>query len=249
VPDRGPINDVLEYYDRILPFYEKEQEAIPEERLAFWRRTARARRPRRILDVGSGLGRITAILSEEAPTLGIDVSLTLLSRAVRRVPGASFAVADMRHAACRGNFDLVTASSDPFCHLLSSGDRHAALCAVAGQLAPGGSFVLEGLRPPAGSGPPPRQLRHAAGLLTIEEIWSPLGPDSLWRVRYRYRDRADTGEVTRVDATFTARAWEPEELRSLSSTCGLSVEDVAGDFDGRPFQDGSPRVLVVARRA
>jgi ubiquinone/menaquinone biosynthesis C-methylase UbiE len=64
--------DARAYYRKILPFYEKE--AIAPARLRFWRDLASRARPGRILELGSGLGRITRALSHEAPAIGIDVS-------------------------------------------------------------------------------------------------------------------------------------------------------------------------------
>ena len=79
-----PTLEVLRYYKRILPFYEKEKEGIAGNHLDFWRSLAREWRPGRILDIGAGLGRITSALARQAPTVGIDISLEMLRRALRR---------------------------------------------------------------------------------------------------------------------------------------------------------------------
>lgn len=248
-----PIPSVLEYYERILPFYEKEQESIPEERLRFWRSLARRERPRRILDLGAGLGGITFALARHAPTIGTDISLRMLESAVRHLPPRSrarFIAADLRRPALAARFDLIVASSDPFCHLTSTADRRLALRAVASQLSERGRFVLEGLsRRREIYEPPPRRVRHATGVLTIRERWRPVGNRQLWDARYRYQDRPFSGEESGAEASFTARAWDPAEIRSFFASCGLRVESIWGDFDGRAFRPGSPRVLVAARKS
>jgi SAM-dependent methyltransferase len=245
-----PTSEVRKYYEKILPFYEKESESVARRRLDFWRGLAREWRPRRILDLGAGLGRITLELARDAPTIGTDISLEMLRNAVRHLParsGARFVAADLRRAALAARFDLVVASSDPFCHLISGADRRRALRAVASQLSERGHFVLDGLyRRREIFEPPPRQIRHAGGTLSITERWRPVGSRELWRARYRYRDHPSTGEDHEAEASFLARAWDPADIRAFFASCGLFIEELWGDFDRRPFRIGAERLVAVA---
>ena len=43
------------------------------------------------------------------------------------------------------------------------------------------------------------------------------------------------------------RLYEPEEVRELLAGVGLEVEGTDGEFDGRPFDEDSPRQIVWAR--
>jgi SAM-dependent methyltransferase len=248
---RESLIEVREYYRRILPFYEIE--SVPRRHVSFWRSLARRWRPARILDVGAGFGRITRTIALDAPAVGIDISLEMLTRARRGVePGfrARFVAADMRHVAFAGSFDLIIAASDPFSHLTSAADRRRALRAVAEQLSGSGYFVLEGLyRRRKIFEPPERRIRHAAGVLSVSESWRPMGTRQLWKARYRYCDRREKGEETAVEASFVARAWDPAEIRRCFLSCGLTIEELWGDFDRRPFSRGAPRLVVVARKA
>jgi len=240
---------VRSYYERILPFYELE--AVSLAHLAFWSGLAKRWRPRRILEVGAGLGRITEALARQAPAVGIDISLEMLARASsrrRRGSRASFVAADMRQFAFARPFDLVVAPSDPFSHLTSLSDRRRALCAVARQLAPAGRFVLEGLyRRRRGCEVEARRIRHAGGFLRIEEAWSPVGVGGRWHAQYRYTDFEGGRPVRTLSASFAARAWDPRRIRGLFRSCGLEIETIWGDFDRRPFRSGAPRIVVVAR--
>lgn len=242
------VEDVRGYYRRILPFYENE--SLVRAHLSFWRAVARRERPRRILEIGAGLGRITAELALAAPAVGIDISLEMLAAGSRSLGcRASFVAADMRRTAFGAAFDLVVAPSDPLSHLTRMEERRRALRAVARQLVPEGRFVLEGLyRRPGERGAPPRSVRHAAGVLRIEEDWSPLPARDLWLARYRYRDRRPGEPDRTLEASFTARAWRPGEMRPLFASCGLAIEEIWGDFDRRPFREGARRLIVVARR-
>src|SRR5215831_372985 len=246
-PDASEISSARDYYRRILPFYERE--SLSHAHLAFWSGLARAARPRRILEIGAGLGRITTTLARIAPSVGIDVCLEMLALASRRAGGAHFVAADARVASLAGGFDLIVAPGDPTSHMTTLGDRRLVLRAVARQLAPGGVFVLEGLyRRRRHMVLPTRTIRHAAGVLEIDEGWFPVGTEDLWHARYHYRDRRKSGEVRTLDAAFVARAWNPATMRRLFEASGLSVSAVWGDFERTPFRRDASRIVIVARR-
>lgn len=243
------VEDVRAYYRTVLPFYEKE--SAGDARLAFWRDLARRWRPGRILEIGSGLGRITTALSRHAPAVGIDVSFEMLARARgRRVSGTrpQFVAADMRDRVFGCHFDLIVAPSDPFSHWTAVRDRRQALRSVADQLSSKGRFVLEGLyRRGRRVEVPERRVRHSGGVLSIGETWTRTGRD-LWRAGYRYLDRAADGTETAIRAEFLARAWNPAEVRSFFASCGLTIETLWGDFDRRAFREDSERLILVALR-
>jgi len=242
----GEISSARAYYRKILPFYAKE--SVARAHLAFWRATARRLRPARILELGSGLGRITAALSDIAPCVGIDVSLEMLGDATRARRGR-FVAADLRRPAFVAAFDLIVAPGDPFSHLTTLEDRRRALRAVAAQLTPGGHFVLDGLyRRRHEVAYPRRRVRHEAGVLEIDEAWFPAGVGDLWSARYRYVDRLRDGTTKTLSAAFMARAWNRRTIRAELEAVGLRVRSLRGDFDGRPLGAGARRLVVVARR-
>jgi SAM-dependent methyltransferase len=248
--DSAEISSTRDYYRRILPFYENE--SVARAHLSFWRALARERSPRRILEIGAGLGRITAELARVAPAVGIDVSFEMLASARRRGRGCGvrFVAADARRVAFRPVFDLIVAPGDPISHMTTRADRRRTLRAIARQLAPGGVFVLEGLyRRRARSATPRRRVRHAHGELLVEEAWLPLGIRDLWHARYRYRDRRSDGSVRTEAAAFVARSWNPATLRAEFAEAGLEILATWGDLDRRPFRRDSPRLIVTARRA
>jgi SAM-dependent methyltransferase len=240
---------VRAYYAKILPFYEKE--TVANAHPAFWRGLARRWRPARILEIGSGLGQVSAALSREAPTFGIDVSLDMLLRARRRRggSGARFVAADARETVFGCSFDLIVAPSDPFCHLTKVRDRRRALGGVARQLAPEGRFVLDALyRPGRKALTLGRRVRYSGGALRIDETWRPDRGRDLWRATYRFSDFRPGKRSRTLEASFLARAWDPRELEPLFEACGLAVEKVWGDFGRHRFLTGSRRLIVVARR-
>ncbi len=249
VPSYADVEDVRAYYRKILPCYERE--AIARAGLAFWQGLARRLAPGRILELGSGLGRITAALSRQAPTIGIDVSFEMLGRAARRYSAATrarFVAADMREIVFACLFDLIVAPADPFSHLTAIEDRRRALRRVAGQLSPRGRFVLEGLSRTPDLRYPGRRIAYRGGILRVGEEWTPLGARDLWRARYSYLESRVGSKDRTLEASFTARAWNPREIRALFASCGLVVEHLWGDFARRPFRPGMRKVIIVARR-
>lgn len=249
MPD-SRIADVAEYYSSILPFYEKE--SVSRAHLAFWRGLARETAPRRILELGAGLGRITAALHRVAPAVGADLSLEMLARArARSGPnGPGFVCADLRRPLARGAFDLIVAPGDPISHATSLRERDAILRGAAGALTGKGRLVIEGLfRRRNRKAVPVRRIRHAGGVLVIEEAWYPLGVRDLWHARYLYRDRLLGGGEKTAAAAFIARAWNPATVRAVFARAGLRIEAIWGDFDRRPFSAGASRMIILARRA
>ena len=251
--DRGGrserVEEVRSYYSRILPFYELETTGRSD--LGLWRRLARRWKPRRILELGAGLGRVMAVLAREAPSVvGIDISFEMLSRASARLAatGPRLVGGDMRELPFARAFDLVIAPSDPFSHLTSSADRRAALRGVAKTLTPDGRFVLDALYWRSSASQRSRRLALPEGTLMVRESWRPLAKKDLWNARYRYRWRQEEG-IREAEAEFTARSWNPATIRDLFDSCGLIIQHVWGTFSGGRFTRRSRRLIVVARPA
>jgi SAM-dependent methyltransferase len=247
---------VAAYYRRIAPFYDAELAERGDER--FWRGVAREHRGARVLDLGCGSGRVTALLAPvAAEVVGVDLSPELLARARARLADRSnvrLLRADMRQLAFHEPFDLVVAANDPFSHLLADGDRACALDLVARHLAPGGRFVLDGLwLAPADEAamahPDGRVGMHACDFdgqtLRIVETWRRM-PGSRWcQARYEYHlpDREP------VIAAFEARAWSPGELADGLEAGGLTVLARWGDFDRSAWDaETSHHLIVFAER-
>ena len=244
------IEEIRAYYAKIQPCYGREVAARRD--LPFWRGLARRWKPRRILEIGCGMGQVARAMSRGAMAVGTDVSFDLLRRArgTERDPGVAFVAADFRETLFGIPFDLIVAPSDPLCHLTTLLERRRALRTVARQLAPDGRFVLDALlrrgRKPVRI---ERRLRDRKGDLLVREVWRPAGRPFLWRATYRYREVSAGGSVTETEASFLARAWDPAEIRPSFASCGLAVEEVWGGFSRRPFGRKSSRLIVVARPA
>jgi SAM-dependent methyltransferase len=240
------LDAVRSYYHKILPFYEEENEERPD--LGFWRNLVAEHRPRSVLELGAGSGRVTAALAGLVPVVALDLSHEMLRHAAARLAGQSISdnaaliAADMRRFAFACCFDLIVAPNDPFSHLTQRRERQLALRAIARHLAPGGDLIIEGLyRPERKCIEMPE--RSVNGV-SVRESWQPLGRDNRWRARYSYQHNSD-----HVDAEFVARSWDLEEAHTLPSSCSLRLKQLWGDFDRRPFTPDAERMILVAERS
>ncbi|MFH8514452.1 class I SAM-dependent methyltransferase [Streptomyces gelaticus] len=97
----------------------------------------------RILDVGSGTGRPTALTLTEAghDVLGVDVSPVMVELAARQVPGADFECADIHELTLdEGSFDAACAYFSLL--QMSREDQSRLLRRLARLLVPGGHLVV-----------------------------------------------------------------------------------------------------------
>ena len=249
----GPVRDIEKvraYYAKILPYFEREIAARRD--LPFWEALASQWKPKRILEIGCGTGRVTRALSKTAPAVGIDISFDLLRRARAASSGkrAAYLAADLRSVAFARRFDLIVAASDPLCHLSTAGHRRLALAAVARQLRPGGRFVLDALlRREKEAVSFERRISDRRGELLVREDWKPAGKRDLWRATFTYREAGGRGKSSQTRASFLARAWDPGTLRELFRSCGLEVEKIWGSYSRRLYSPRSRSLIVVARLA
>jgi SAM-dependent methyltransferase len=211
------------YYRTVLPYYDRALEDRGD--LRFWESMAQRWSSRRILELGCGTGRVTEVLMAHATVVAVDVLVEMLDHTARRAPKARVVAADLRSLALRSQFDLVVLANDPMAHLTSTDDRTRVIESIREHLASDGRVVLEGLYRP----------RRESTVVGVQERWEPVGCESLWQVTYRYDD---------VQATTVVRSWTREEIDRFP----LEIEALWGDFDQRPFEQDSPRILIVARR-
>jgi SAM-dependent methyltransferase len=98
----------------------------------------------RVLELGSGAGRLTGYLAEIATAVqGVDISAEMVAYSRRRYPRASFLQGDLRDASIYGSspWDAIVA---PFnvVDVFGDGDRQILLDRVHAALAPDGLFVM-----------------------------------------------------------------------------------------------------------
>jgi SAM-dependent methyltransferase len=224
-------NAVRDYYSSVAPFYEAEMACradIPD-----WVALARTLDARRILDLGSGNGRVGRALGARARVVGVDLLRVLL-----RAPTLPFVQGDLRALPFRDrSFDLAIAANDPFAHLLDEDERAHAV-GEATRVA--GRVVIDGLR----LTPSDRAATHDGGLLRERELpggirrcerWTAAGGDR-FHTEYRYVRGAETIATAAIDV----REWSPAEPALRHEGVRL-----AGGLDGRPFDPAGAGLVVM----
>jgi hypothetical protein len=165
--------------------------------------------------------------------------------------------ADMRDFAFDERFALITTPFRPFQHLLELEDQLACLRCANGQLAPGGTLVLDLFQPNplllAGE-------RHLEETIDFADMPMPDGGTftsshriaAFHRAR-QYNDVEMIYDVTRPDGTaerlvhaFPFRYFFRYEVEHLLARSGFRIVGLFGDFEGSLLADESPEMIFVA---
>jgi len=128
-----------DYFEKTYRNYSRQN---PRRKLRFYRGLVEGVAPRdrtpRVLDIGCAFGAFLSELNPQWSRYGIDVSAFATDRAAQRLPGATFARADITKIPFEGPFDVITAF-DVIEHVPSLED---AASSIKAKLAPDGSFLF-----------------------------------------------------------------------------------------------------------
>ncbi len=231
-------------------------------------------RPRRVLELGCGSGRVAIPLARAASRLdfsvvGIDVSQEMLSRAERKAAALpreahtrlQFENGDARTWTSARLFDLVIVPCSTLSHLLTLDDQIAAWRRAHDNLAVGGRFVADVTMPNLpvyadSMQQPPRALvemdldsRAADGTRLVRYRATRYLPH-LQRARvhfvYDAFDRSSPAE--RFASDFESHVYFPRELELLFLHTGFEVESRWGDYAFGPLDAMSRLIVMVGRK-
>jgi SAM-dependent methyltransferase len=219
----------------------------------------RARGP--VLELGCGNGRITVPIARAGRgVVGVDLSRPMLAdlreRLAKEPPDVRARVelrrADMRSVRLNRRFALVICPFNAFLHLYTRADVERCLARVRDHMAPRARFVLDV------SVPEPAELVRS--------------PHKLYRTRpfvypgtglVRYGERFDYDKMSQVlhvsmefepadGEPFTTplahRQFYPQELEALLHYNGFAVDEIVGDWAGRPGQGTETLVYACKKR-
>lgn len=207
------------------------------------RNTVGLRAGGRALDLACGSGRHARALSRHTWTVGLDLSMDLLTVARTESPQVPYVRADMRVLPfATAGFDLVVNLFTSFGYFSCDDENRTVLTEVSRVLQRDGVFVLD--------------------YLNADQVRATLVPHDTRRVRNRVvtQQRRITEDGKYVEKTISAtgspntymervRLFEPDELRCLLHDAGLDIEHEIGDYAAGPLHSTSPRAIFFARRS
>jgi len=244
------------------PFlYDLENADDPAFDLAFWTAVVEAVRPRRLLELACGTGRLTlplARLGVAEEVVGVDTSAPFLEAARSRVDGepVTFVEGDMRRPPLEGTFDLVIVPFNSLAYLHATQDHLACLRSARALMPEGGTlgfdlvapnygFLLEAITPcptaridadhPAGSMGVARVIR------TFSDTYD-AATQTLHSVN-RYEIHHADGRVEHRVADLDWHMYFPAELELLLQTASFDVSERYGTYARAPWRSGSPQYL------
>jgi SAM-dependent methyltransferase len=242
----------------------------------FYVSLARKLKPRRILELGCGTGRITLPLAEEGARLGsevvgLDSQSEMLDKAANRRLQAPPEVrerlalieADMRVWRADSPFDLVVTPCSSVTHLLSLQDQLTVWKLCRSNLAQNGRFVVEVMMPNmavfADSFQVPvrtpvevdiDKFDESDGIRLIRRKTTHyLSDDQRAQTRFLYEKYKDGRAIEQYIDDFAGHVYFPRELELLFIHSGFKVEHTFGDFRRRPLQPNSPLIIMIGKRA
>lgn len=236
----------------------------------FFLKLAREFRPRRVLELASGNGRVTLPLAELGAEMGFEVvGLELVPEMLRAAQakreeasaGArerlTLIEGDMRSWRAEEPFDLILTPCGSVSHLLSLEDQLAAWRAAHANLVPGGRFVVHTRMADLGSYAdsfqrPPREV-----VLIDLDTHDPASKTRMLRyrttryhaheqrarIRFLYDKYVGDAQPVRTVSDFESHVYYPREMELLFRHTGFTVEAVYGDYRGRPLRASSRQMI------
>lgn len=196
----------------------------------------------KVLDVGCGKGRHSRYLAKLGfRTTGIDLSPHSIEAAKKDLlPNLDFEVWDMRKVYKKGAFDLVVNLFSSFGYFDSDKDDLKAMCAMADDLKPGGTLVMDFMNPEC----------------TVKTMQTRAIIDR-GEVQFHIQKKCEGGFIKK-EINFIAdgedhhyeeklKMIKPEQFQKLFAGAGLNITHTFGNYDLEPFVPvGSVRQVIVA---
>jgi SAM-dependent methyltransferase len=248
--------------------YDLENADDPAFDLAFWSGLVESLRPRRVLELACGTGRLTiplARLGIASEFVGLDSSAPFLERARALAGGVdvTWVKGDMRAPEVDAPFDLIMIPFNSLAYVLSADDRLAVLRAARRLLADGtGRFAFDVVAPrydflaEAAAACPPVRLDadHPATELGVARFLRSYVDtyDAATQTLHslnRYEIHHADGRVEHRVGDLRWHIHFPAELESLLAAAGLRVVARHGGWNGEPWAAEARRILWVCEPA
>jgi trans-aconitate methyltransferase len=254
--------------------YDMEYEGASNHDARFFARLLARVRPRRVLELACGSGRVTFTLAAALPMaeiVGVDSSIDMLGKAATTRDAAeplvrervSLVEGDMRDWQGTGDaFDAVVIACCSVSHLLTLADRRRTWATAFRLLRPGGVFMLDVRVPDLATLAEAQRVRPRAFVdLDIDATRRTAGKEArlLRCTATTYEPHLQRADVRLLYDRFDQRALAerlvtdfashfPAELELLFLSAGFEIAQQYGDYRFVRIDRTSPYVVSVARR-
>jgi SAM-dependent methyltransferase len=246
-----------------------------EEDINFYLGLVKRLRPKRILELGCGTGRIALPLAEQGiacgyRVVGLENEAAMLGGAVERRRSASpqvqecltFVEEDMRSWQADERFDLILAPCSSIAHLHGLDDQIRTWRQARANLCAGGRFVVEVTMPNLAVfadsfSRSPRALveididnfDEAEGIrLLRHKTTRYLSNQQRAQIRFLYEKYRDDRLVDSYIDDFESHVFFPRELELLFIHADFKLENTIGDYQSRPLSVNSRLIIMTGRR-
>jgi SAM-dependent methyltransferase len=247
--------------------YDLENADDPGFDVAFWTGVVERLRPRRVLELACGTGRLTVPLARAGlaaadgfELVGVDASAPFLRTAAARLDGlpVTLVEGDMRAPDVRGPFDLVLVPFNSLAYLVEPADRAVALRATRALVADDGRFGFDLVAPrydmlAEALSPAPvvrMDADHAAPDRGVTRFirWAADSYDAATQTLHstnRYAIHRADGSVEQRITDLDWHIWFPAELELALAAAGFEPVERRGSYAGDPWAPASRRMLWV----
>ena len=242
-----------------------------DEDVEFYTALARRLRPRRILELGCGTGRITFPLARLGAELGftvtgLDSQREMLERSRQRLTQCraeatgrvEFIQGDMRSWKSPSQFDLIVVPCSSIAHVLALDEQITLWRNAYGNLCGGGRFLVEVNMPDlaafaGSSGASPRvpmevdldNYDETDGTRLIRRKTTRyLSHEQRAQIRFMYEKYCHAQGISSFIDDFTSHVFFPRELELLFVHSGFEIEMTCGDYRGRPLGADSRLIIM-----
>ena len=246
-----------------------------DEDIQFYVSLARTLKPKSILELACGTGRITIPLAEEGARsgysiLGLDTEPAMLKQAgqkVKRLPAAvrkriSLVKGDMRSWGRSQPFDLIVIPCSSISHVLELRDQLAIWDRALKNLSPGGRFVVETTMPNFAAyadsfASPPRTIveidrdvfdKKTRTRLLRHRTVTYMPAEQRARIRFVYEKYQGKNGVERYIDDFESHVYFPRELQLIFMHAGFEIENFYGDYARRELRSSSRQMIMIGRK-
>lgn len=254
--------------------YDLEHEGDDED-VAFYVRLLEEWRPRRVMELASGSGRVTIPLARAAARSGVQVvglerEASMLEAAYLKCAAlshteracVSFIEADMRDWQTADPFDLVIAPCSSLSHLLTLEEQMATWQCAYLNLRDGGRFVADLSMPNLAVYADSMQTPPRAFVEIDVDARDPQTGTRLLRykttrylpheqraeIRFLYDRFPDGDRPDRYVSDFDCHVYYPREVELLFRAAGFSMERWFGDYVPRRLRATSRQMIAVGRK-